>query len=122
MKLTQDASFLSDYWRQFGETSSYEVLISASKGQPLIVTKSGDKVVGHVFRFEGGGFLVLLPFIDLRLDAFFDEEAEEGEESGDDGVSTDITWSVKGKDFGRRFCGSLLAVDHNLHSTAPQTP
>lgn len=57
-------SRFASYWKQFGNRSSYEVILPDEIGAPYIVTKRGAKPVGAVLKDEkSGGLLLLLPHL-----------------------------------------------------------
>jgi hypothetical protein len=115
MKLTRSGEILADYWREFSEYSLYKVLIEGNLGEPLVITKSGAKVVSSLIRHkESGGALVLLPFLNM-WDETFDEEKET-----DEGV--EMVWTTEGIAFGKKLRNCLLEIDETLRSDYVITP
>jgi hypothetical protein len=79
MKLTKDAEALSAYWDEFGKYTQYEVYFEGIKAIPLLVTQSGEKVVGCLIRTKSGGLLVILPEPDLeQMSSSLEEEMQSG--------------------------------------------
>ena len=54
----------SSFWDTFGNYLRYESYLDGKVSTPLFVTKTGDKVVGALFKVAGGGNLVLLPVLE----------------------------------------------------------
>jgi len=61
MQLSKHCVLFRDYWEQFGNLSTYQVYLSDFPGEPLILTKGEERVVGGMIRNETGGTLLLLP-------------------------------------------------------------
>jgi len=61
MQLSKHASSIRDYWEQFGDLSVYQVYLPYFQGEPVILTKGEERVVGGMIRNESGGTLLLLP-------------------------------------------------------------
>ncbi|MCP4259798.1 MAG: hypothetical protein GY774_20140 [Planctomycetes bacterium] len=115
MMLTRSGEILSDYWREFREYSLYKVLIEGNIGEPLVITKSGAKVVSSLIRNkESGGTLVLLPFLNMWEETF-DEEKETDE-------GFEMVWTTEGISFGKKLCNCLLEIDETLRSACAITP
>jgi hypothetical protein len=74
MKLASKAEIISAYWQHASSKSIYEVHFRAKKARPLILTKSGDKVVGALF--SGTGHLVYLPNIEWDRTTFVTEDGD----------------------------------------------
>ena len=118
MKLTPAGGLLADYWREFSQHSAYRVWISGKIGTPLVVTVAGDKTVGAILQnAETGGALILLPYLDLWSDEFFEEHEEE-----DDEQATDIVWTEEATAFGHKLLNCLVAIDKALKRTSATTP
>lgn len=139
MKLTREGSLIADYWREFREHSLYKVLIEGKIGNPLVVTKSGEKTVGSLIRHkDGDGAIVLLPFLAMWNDAFYEETqlpsadddgepAEEDEEIADeDGAEerpeVELAWTTEGIAFGKKLLNCLLEIDSALRAQTAVTP
>lgn len=112
MKLAdRGPEILASYWRDFEGHSTYRVLLTHEKAQGCIVTKSGAKPVGALFRdAASGGALLCLPDIDFYADEFLDE------------LSDDFAWSKAGEQFAKRFVSSIVALDKALRSDHEITP
>ncbi|MHC4172810.1 MAG: hypothetical protein ACYTBX_01630 [Planctomycetota bacterium] len=115
MRLTRAGAILADYWREFNENSLYKVLIKGKIGEPLIVTRSGAKVVSSLIRNkDSGGTLVVLPFLDMWNETF-DEEIEEA-------GGIEMVWTTEGIAFGNKLLNCLLEIDATLRAASATTP
>jgi hypothetical protein len=102
---------LGPYWKEFEESSSYNVVLSQSAVDPCLVTRTGGRVVGGIRKDKtSGGALVLLPDLDFDQDDFYKEEEDEFE------------WTEKARQFAARLIGSLVALDKSLKSESERTP
>lgn len=116
MALSSNDSLLSEYWREFGDESSYRVHMTGDPNpKPLVKVKSTDRVVASVFRHESGGALVALPWIDLGRDEFLTEETEDPELVEDDG------WTGEAKAWGKKYCDALESLDKTIQSHTSAT-
>ena len=130
MTLHRGESILRDYWRNFGESSSFQAFIRGSNDmRPLVVTRSGDQSVGAIYKTKSGGALVLLPWVDLYREDFFthagDEIAEIAEFGHDfyaDYMDDEEQWTPKAKGWGRKFLDALESLDKALRSETELTP
>jgi len=103
---------MSPYWREFESVSQYKVVLSGEKIPACFITKTGDKIVGAIYRSKNSnGSLVLLPDIDFCPDSFFIEEIEDG-----------TVWTADATSFGARMVNAMVALDKALHSTGEITP
>ena len=101
---------LSDYWRQFGPHSAYEVYFEAGDLTPILGTKSREKVVGAILRPTAGGAFVLLPPVNWDDESF---TYTRGKSS---------YWSSRGIAFGRRFVGALVEAATAVRSVTDRSP
>jgi len=127
MKLHAKAALLKDYWKNFEQYSTYEVIIESKDVDVLIQTKTGEKTVGAVASMAGyKGALLLLPFIDISRDEFYYEE-EDLSPKDEPGEAEDEQENVDGlTDLGRRvgktFLHTILEIDKALHAANHTTP
>jgi len=123
MKLTREGKILANYWEELSEFSSYKVIIDEYTGIPLIMTKSGSKVLSSIIQNEdSGGSIILLPYLNL-WDESFQEEIEYKNEQDPDGRSTwEIIDTDEGKIFGHKLYKCLIEIDRALHDTFSTTP
>ncbi|MEU9019988.1 hypothetical protein [Actinomadura sp. NPDC048394] len=68
--------------RKYKEYLAYKAVLSRYPGTAVARVTGTDRVVSSIDRREDGGYLILLPVVDLRLDEE-DVEDEEGEEDED---------------------------------------
>lgn len=110
MKLASKGSdFLASYWSEFSAHSKYEVLLTAQNVPACLVTRTGDKPVGAVFRSSGSaGSLLLLPDIDFYQERFLDAEEDQ--------------WTKEGEQFSARFVSAIVGLDRALRSESEITP
>ena len=129
MALHPGESILRDYWRKFGQDSTYKCFITDSNGiRPLVVTRHGSQIVGAVVQANGDGALVLLPWVDLYRKEFFErwDERYEFVDSGHDlidvYVGRDEEWTPKAKGWGKDFLDALESLNATLSPKRELTP
>ena len=143
MQLTKEGDFLVEYWKEFGHLSTYKVLLPEDLGIPLCVTRTGSKPVGALLENpEAGGHIILLPYLELMEEDFYEElgvatilteedEVDEEDESGLDALEEsdvldeedeEIVWTEKGRVFGHKLISSLCAIDDALKGGIKSTP
>ncbi|MHB8119189.1 MAG: hypothetical protein ACYDHX_10750 [Methanothrix sp.] len=112
MKLSaRGADVLAPYWSAFESVSQYEVILTDPKVPACIVTRTGDKAVGALYRSKSSaGTLLLLPDIDFNSEWFFKEK------------SGQQTWTPAAKQFAGRMVSTVVALDKALRSAAEVTP
>src|SRR5258706_1185485 len=112
VKLTSGSEILSSYWSEFKEYSSYEVLLEVKVSKPLIVTRTGEKVLGALVRLkESSGALLILPYLNLDADEFT-KENNKGE----------LIWTKEGKQFGARLINSIIEIDKTIRASNSVSP
>lgn len=126
MKLTRAGSILTEYWREFEGGSNYNVLISGKIGEVTVVTRAGEKTTGSLLlNQDSGGALILLPYINLWAESFYEETGEQDEEDEDDDVEqgkVDFTWTKEGVAFGHKYLNIIFEIDRALRESASLTP
>jgi hypothetical protein len=132
IRLTREGELLADYWREFGDCSMYKVLIYGKIGMPLLVTTAGAKTVGSILQNrETGGALILLPYLNLFSEEFYEEEPASSPDEGsvsdkgakdEDEEEARIVWTEKGTVFGHKLLDCLLAIDKTLREASATTP
>jgi len=112
MKLSSKGTeLLGPYWAEFGKVSVYEVVFGVSNVPATILTRTGDKPVGAMYRSTASsGSLLLLPDINFYPDHFFKTK-------GDDEI-----WSSAATRFGGSFISAVVALDKALHDSSEVTP
>ncbi len=103
--------YSAPYWAEFEAHSEYRVLLTAPNLSTCIITRTGDKAVGALFRStSSSGTLLLLPDIDFEDPRFIKEK--EGEQ----------VWTRAAHQFAGRFVASMVALDKTLRTTSEVTP
>lgn len=112
MKLSaRGAEVLAPYWSEFESVSQYKVQLTEAKVPACIVTRTGDKPVGALYRSKSSaGTLLLLPDIDFYPDKFLKEH--EGKTS----------WTSAAGQFAARMLVAVVALDKALRSAGEVTP
>lgn len=105
IKFTQNANFLKPYWDLIKDFSEYQLYFEHEKVKPLILTKTGDKIVGGMLQNDKGGTILLLPPLKLP----------------DNFIETN-RWSNKAIQFGKSLLGQIVAIDKALKSSVESTP
>lgn len=105
------AEVLAPYWSEFESASTYEILITEPKVPTCLVTRTGDKPVGALYRSKSStGSLLLLPNIDFYPDNFIKEKGEKQ------------TWTPAAIQFAKRIVASVVALDKALRASTEVTP
>jgi hypothetical protein len=113
IKVAKALGPLATYWREFGSYSTYEVYFDSPNIDGLLITKTGNKVVGGLAQTDDvAGNIVLLPFVHYDNESFaeYDEESE-----------TD-RWTKEGRSFGNKLGKALIEIDKTLRLSRNLTP
>lgn len=113
MKLADKGSeVLATFWSEYGSISRYKVLLTGKSVPSSIVTRSGAKVVGALYRDNNSpGALVALPDIDFQPDNFYREDDDD-----------ELLWTEEAHQFAARYAASIIALDKALRSDRQVTP
>lgn len=110
--LSDHASYLMTYWKEFGDASPYEVMLEGQIENILLKTKDGNRVVGAAILGKHGA-IVLLPPVQYNLDHFTEYNEEKEEEY----------WTKEAVVFGKRLITAIVGVADAIQSgssiTAP---
>lgn len=108
MKLAPNgADVLGPYWNEFSARSTFQVVLGAPDVPTCILTRTGDKTVGALYRSKtSSGTLLLLPNIDFYASDFLKGQ----------------NWTAAAKKFAGAFVASIVALDKALRSTSEITP
>lgn len=111
MKLSgKGADLLASYWKEFGDSSQYEVILTGDGIPAALVTKGGERPVGALYRSKSSnGALILLPNIDFYPDEFLSDDKEQ-------------TWTNEAHQFAARLVAAIVALDKSLKSVGELTP
>jgi hypothetical protein len=111
MKLNTKYPYLREYWLSFAKNSTYKVIIESKAFTPMVLTKSGEKMVGGLLiNKETNGFILLLPFIDFENEDYTEVRNEK------------TYWSKKGKAFGQLFVSSIIGINTQIKALSNKTP
>jgi hypothetical protein len=112
MKLSpRGAEAIASYWADFEDISKFEVILSAPKVPSCIVTSTGNKTVGAIYRSKGSpGTLLLLPDIDFYPTNFFKAKG-----------NVEV-WTSTAIEFAGRMVSTVVAIDKALRAGAEVTP
>jgi len=112
MKLSPStADLLAPYWNEFKDVSGYKVLLTAVKIPACVVTRTGEKAVGALYRSKSSaGTLLLLPNIDFYADSFVKSKGEKQ------------TWTPAAGQFAARMVAAVVALDKALRAASDVTP
>jgi hypothetical protein len=113
MSIVSEGRFFAPYWAEFAKYSRYEVYIEWKSSEPLVKTKTGNRVVGACFR-KGRGALLAVPSLYLDDETSFETQNDNGEE--------ETSWTKDAQIFGRKFASALVAVADALASEVAATP
>lgn len=112
MKLSdKGAEILAPYWTEFGEVSRFNAVLTDKSVPAAIVTRTGAKVVGAIYRSKvSPGALILLPDIDFEGICFDTNDEDETYET------------EAGRQFCARFIRATVALDRAVRTSAEVTP
>lgn len=113
MKLSaRGAQVIGPYWMEFESVSQYEVILTDPKVSACLVTRTGDKTVGALYRSKSStGTLLLLPNIDFYPNNFIKAKK--------DGTQT---WTAASEQFAGRMVSTVVALDKALRTASDVTP
>lgn len=111
IKVIRDLGFLAPYWKEFAVYSEYEVYLEGDIQNPILTTKTGDKVVGAVYSGTKGT-MVLIPQIRYDEESFTEFNEKEGKGY----------WTKEAVDFGNRLVSCLVGIDKVLSGSREATP
>ncbi len=113
IRLEKDGSYLASYWKEFSESSPYEVEIEGDFAKILLVSRTGSRTVGASLHSNGGALLFLPP---LHYDEeAFTRDSQEGEEE-------DEYWTDEALKFGKRIVAALVSLADGLKQSTESTP
>lgn len=113
MSLVSSARFLASYWSGFSKYSKYEVFLDGEIEEPLIKTKTGNRIVAAAVR-KGQGALVAIPDLDFDQENFTEiRDAEKPYES---------FWTGEAEIFDQKLVTAFVAVANALASEVQVTP
>lgn len=112
MKLSaRGARVLGPYWEEFKKDSKYHVVLAAADVPDCIVTRTGDRPVGAIYRSKSSpGSLLVLPDIDFYPKRFLREQGG------------DTEWTGKAEQFAERMVAAIVALDSTLRGQGEITP
>lgn len=112
MKLSaKGAELLAPYWGEFESASQYHVVLTSPKVPACIVTRTGDKAVGAIYRSKASaGSLLLLPDIEFYADSFVKTKGEKQ------------TWTPAATQFAGRMISTIVALDKAIRASGEVTP
>ncbi|WP_175692725.1 hypothetical protein [Burkholderia ambifaria] len=113
MKLADKGSdVMATFWSMFGDISRYKVVLTGKDVPSSIVTRSGGKIVGTIYRNNiSPGALIALPDIEFNRSDFYVEDEEEG-----------VLWTEAANQFADRYVAAIIALDKALRSDRQITP
>lgn len=112
VRLLKGDSILAQYWREFSSYSPYKVELNGDFSETLLKSQSGDRIVGSIKRFGGGGAILFLPPINFILQ----EDAIEDEDEDEEG------WTEAELRLGVKFVSSIRALASAAASDALTPP
>jgi hypothetical protein len=112
MKLHGKDNILAAYWTDLESVSEYRVFVSGEGIRPLVITKTGNKTVGAYIKYKDApGTLVLLPYINHRLEGFIRETRGRKE-----------YWTDRAVQVGKQFISAIVGIDSILKEGQEFTP
>ncbi len=119
---TERIGVLASYWNEFGPFSFYQAYLNHPAGIPALITQTGNKMVGGIFRAPNWkGTLVILPVPD------FDEMIRDRIEQIADRAAQNPNTDPKGKavakkeaeeSVGGQFLFQIVEIDKTLRSNS----
>lgn len=109
--LARGAEVLATYWNDFESVSQYQVILTEPKVPACLVTRTGDKSVGALYRSKASsGTLLLLPNIEFYADNFLKVKGDKQ------------SWTPAATQFAGRMVASIVGLDKALRTAAEVTP
>lgn len=93
-----------DFNETFSPLFEYQMYIKSEKAEPLYKTKSGDYILGGIYKV-GKGHIVALPYFDFSDDSFLTYNKEEDENE----------WNKKAISLGKRLTQCLINIDKSFN-------
>lgn len=113
MVLAPEARFLAPLWKDLEEFLEYRLYIEAESANPLIWTRSGNRVVAAMVR-KGTGALIGLPSFDFDDPSFSETRKENGRDVD--------YWSDAGLQHGKRVVSAIGSMVTALQRESAGTP
>ena len=118
MVIAPNEPLLNDYWQEFGKESRYLAHLPNSRHYTTLVsTRNGNRTVAAIKRYQTGGALVLLPWLDLLKSEFYSDEVDDC-----DSNIEEFKWNAEGEKWGRRFFQALISLDSAIKGVSKRTP
>jgi hypothetical protein len=105
MRLAPRSEVIASYWERFSDISFYEVYFT-TRGQPLVLTKSGDRMVGALIK--GAGNMIYLPNIDWDDAGFTTKDGE--------------NWTRAAEKFAFSLRDAVFDIDARVRTDSDETP
>jgi hypothetical protein len=110
--LVRGAEVLAPYWAEFESVSQYEVILTDPKVPACLMTRTGDKAVGALYRSKSSaGTLLLLPNIDFNPNEFVKKKG-----------GGKPAWTPAAEQFAARMVSAVVAIDKTLRTASEITP
>ena len=97
--------------KEFKQFIKYESYLDEKMGEPIYVSKTGEKILGTHIRVKAGN-LILLPVLDYDYDKFVKYDEKKKEE----------TWKPEATKFGSKLIKTIVDIDRELQRQGIQTP
>ena len=111
IKVLMDLKLFATYWKEFASYSVYEVYLEGKFKNPILATKTGNKVVGAVYLGDKGSIILLPP---IRYDEYsFITYNKKTHES---------FWTEEALIFGEKLASCLVEMDKIISSGRKATP
>jgi len=104
-----NSPIFSTLWDEFRNYFCFNAYFDSKIENPIFVTKTGEKPIGGIFRYETGN-LVLLPVIDFNQKGFSRV------------VKDEEYWTNEAIKIGKRLIQILFEIDENLTHRSESTP
>jgi len=101
----------SSFWDEFKDYMGYESYLDGKVTNPLFLTKTGEKIVGALFRV-GAGNLVLLPPLEYDEKKFVKNDPKKKQDF----------WTKDALKFGSRLLKIFIDIDNALRKGGDKTP
>lgn len=111
MRLGDQAIIFAEYWRLFGDRSTYKVTIDGKVSKRLVVSKDGSQVLGAIIQWKDmPGTAIFLPDTDFEGEGLIEEKSGE------------LHWTKKARALGSQFVNCILEIDRVIRSQREITP
>ncbi|MEB3287820.1 MAG: hypothetical protein VKJ04_09985 [Vampirovibrionales bacterium] len=111
LKPATGVPYMAEYIESFKTELKYQCLVETNEVQPLLVTKTGEKIVGGYISNDNGGLVLFLPMLDFKRTQWDIDEVKSREE-----------YDEELGQFSSRFLSQIVKLRQKIFSSTNETP